>query len=265
MPSPAPSSTTTHAAKPGAVVSEWHCSGRRSAWQEEHLTQAMIELPLTGMDMRSIRGQQTVVDVGTAVLHGADESFALASPTARPRRSTSIALDGELLGAMAPDFTPGVVRTSARTALLQQRLRRQGADPLARDELGLMLVDSVMADARLQAGARAGIPSLSPAWRRLADELGQCMAVGFDQALSLEQLARSCGTSPFHASRVYRRVTGLSMHRQLNRLRLREALFRLPEMRGRLTELALDLGFSSHSHFSSAFRAEFGRAPSALG
>jgi AraC-like DNA-binding protein len=29
-----------------------------------------------------------------------------------------------------------------------------------------------------------------------------------------------------------------------------------------LTSLALDLGFSSHSHFTDAFRREFGRTPS---
>jgi AraC-like DNA-binding protein len=41
-------------------------------------------------------------------------------------------------------------------------------------------------------------------------------------------------------------------------------LERLPHYRERLTDLALDLGFSSHSHFTSAFRAYFGRTPSAL-
>ncbi|MBL8297531.1 MAG: helix-turn-helix domain-containing protein [Rhodanobacteraceae bacterium] len=245
-----------------ALVSEWHCSGRATAWQEEHERQALIELPLTGMDLRRIRGREAVVDVGTAVLHGADESFALASPTAQPRRTTSIALHEELLSEVAPDFVSGTVRTSARTALLQQRLRHQATNSLARDELGLMLVESVMSDARAQSGALASAPAHSPAWRRLADDLSQCMAAEFKHALDLESLARRCGASPFHASRVYRRVTGASIHQQLNRLRLREALFRIPDMRGRLTELALELGFSSHSHFSSAFKSEFGRVPS---
>jgi AraC-like DNA-binding protein len=33
---------------------------------------------------------------------------------------------------------------------------------------------------------------------------------------------------------------------------------------GDLTALALDLGFSSHSHFTDAFRRRFGMAPSSL-
>jgi AraC-like DNA-binding protein len=31
-----------------------------------------------------------------------------------------------------------------------------------------------------------------------------------------------------------------------------------------LTELALDLGYSSHSHFTDAFRREFGVSPAAF-
>jgi AraC family transcriptional regulator len=43
---------------------------------------------------------------------------------------------------------------------------------------------------------------------------------------------------------------------------LRVALERLSEGDCDLTELALNLGFSSHSHFTDAFKREFGRTPS---
>jgi AraC-like DNA-binding protein len=39
---------------------------------------------------------------------------------------------------------------------------------------------------------------------------------------------------------------------------------RLPESRGNLTALALELGFASHSHFTDTFRRAFGVAPSAV-
>ncbi|NIP90808.1 MAG: AraC family transcriptional regulator, partial [Gammaproteobacteria bacterium] len=45
------------------------------------------------------------------------------------------------------------------------------------------------------------------------------------------------------------------------RLRLARSLVRL-ESCEELTDLALDLGFSSHSHFTAAFRAAFGVPPS---
>ncbi|MBH9576969.1 helix-turn-helix transcriptional regulator [Inhella proteolytica] len=255
-----PPNRAAHPTRPR--VSEWHCPGQQSGWQEEQPALALIELPSTGMDLRRLRGQELVARAGTALLHGAHEVYGYASPTARPRRATTIGLDDALLDELGPSFRPGAVHTSARSALLQWRLRQAPTDTLDRDELALMLVESVLGDA---GPARPAGPPPSPAWQRLARALDERLATGFGEALSLERLAQDCGASPFHASRVYRRVTGSSLHRQLNRLRLREALFRLPDLRGRLTELALDLGFSSHSHFSSAFRAEYGRTPSALG
>jgi AraC-like DNA-binding protein len=44
-------------------------------------------------------------------------------------------------------------------------------------------------------------------------------------------------------------------------LRLARALFQLPDADD-LTTLALDVGFSSHSHFTLAFRRAFGCTPS---
>jgi AraC-like DNA-binding protein len=63
-------------------------------------------------------------------------------------------------------------------------------------------------------------------------------------------------------ARIFRRETGLSLHRQLTRLRLRDALEHLANGKPDLTGLALDLGFSSHAHFSHSFRHEFGSTPS---
>ena len=68
--------------------------------------------------------------------------------------------------------------------------------------------------------------------------------------------------SPFHLARVFQQRTGLPVHRYLTKLRLRAALERLADGANDLTALALDLGFSSHSHFTDSFRREFGRAPS---
>jgi AraC-like DNA-binding protein len=53
----------------------------------------------------------------------------------------------------------------------------------------------------------------------------------------------------------------VSLHQYLTQLRLARALVELPHA-GDLTSLALDLGFSSHSHFTFAFRRAFGCTPS---
>jgi AraC family transcriptional regulator len=65
-----------------------------------------------------------------------------------------------------------------------------------------------------------------------------------------------------HFARMFRRHTGASLHRHLLRLRLRAALERIVATLDDLAAVALDVGFASHSHFTDAFRREFGRAPS---
>ena len=80
--------------------------------------------------------------------------------------------------------------------------------------------------------------------------------------LSLDEIARMVHCSPFHLARVFRRETGLPIHQYRNQLRLRGALERMTDPRADLSGIALDVGFSSHSHLTSAFRAAFGVSPS---
>ena len=55
----------------------------------------------------------------------------------------------------------------------------------------------------------------------------------------------------------------MSLYRTVVRLRLREGLERLLDEPGQVAAIALAVGFASHSHFTDAFRAEFGCPPSA--
>ena len=84
----------------------------------------------------------------------------------------------------------------------------------------------------------------------------------FGQNQTVPDLASRLNSSPFHLARLFRRTTGCSIHEYRHALRMGAALSRLQSARGDLAEIALDLGFSSHSHFSAAFRNYFGRAPS---
>ena len=87
----------------------------------------------------------------------------------------------------------------------------------------------------------------------------------FTEPLRLEEIASAVDTSPFHLCRQFRRATGWTMHRYLTHLRIAHALERLiDEPRVRLLDLALDLGFDGHSHFSAVFRRLVGRSPSAF-
>jgi AraC-like DNA-binding protein len=68
----------------------------------------------------------------------------------------------------------------------------------------------------------------------------------------------------FHLARTFKARTGFSLHGYRNQLRLRAALERLRDPKAALIDIALDLGFSSHSHFTETFRRNFGKTPSAV-
>lgn len=81
---------------------------------------------------------------------------------------------------------------------------------------------------------------------------------------SLASLAGSVESSPFHLTRMFHKQLGVPLHRYLLSSRIARSLDLLLDTNLEITSIALDLGFSSHSHFSSAFRRMVGTTPSAF-
>jgi len=84
----------------------------------------------------------------------------------------------------------------------------------------------------------------------------------FSSDLSLQALANESGYSRVHFIRMFRAATGYSPHNYLLNLKLERAqeLLRNPSMS--LIDIALDCGFSSHSHMSRIFHRIVGVTPS---
>jgi AraC-like DNA-binding protein len=82
-------------------------------------------------------------------------------------------------------------------------------------------------------------------------------------ALSLTDLAKAAGLSPFHFLRTFEDLTGTTPHQYVMRLRLRRAAARLTAEPAKILDVALDSGFGDVSNFNRAFRAEFGVSPRA--
>jgi AraC family transcriptional regulator len=80
--------------------------------------------------------------------------------------------------------------------------------------------------------------------------------------LSLEVLAKESGYSRVHFVRMFRAATGYTPHNYLLKLRLDRARELLASPALSLTEIALECGFSSHSHLSRVFRQVLGATPS---
>jgi len=127
---------------------------------------------------------------------------------------------------------------------------------------------SILADVTRLAYLHRGVDSRPrPRRRRGVDAVEAArdtIARRFTENLSLSDVAAEAGASVFHLARMFRMRTGFSMHAYRNQLRLRAALPRLHDAVGDLTGLALELGFSSHSHFTEAFRRAFGKPPSLI-
>jgi AraC-like DNA-binding protein len=90
------------------------------------------------------------------------------------------------------------------------------------------------------------------------------VASRYREALTLAQVAGAVESSPFHLSRLVKAATGMSIHRMIVRLRLRDALEQLLETHESIAFVALSTGFASHSHLTDAFRREYGLPPSAI-
>src|SRR5690606_27630326 len=82
-----------------------------------------------------------------------------------------------------------------------------------------------------------------------------------DRGWTLAEIAREIGGSPVYLTQVFRQIEGLPLYRYQLHLRLARALDLIPGCES-LAALAFDLGFSSHSHFSAAFKRTYGVSPS---
>ena len=83
----------------------------------------------------------------------------------------------------------------------------------------------------------------------------------FAEPPSLEQIGREVGCSPFYLSRTFSRETGMTIPQYLRKIRMERAAELLASGRYNVTEAAMEVGYSSLSHFSQAFCQTMGCCP----
>lgn len=81
-------------------------------------------------------------------------------------------------------------------------------------------------------------------------------------AISLKELAAIACVSKYYLVRTFRAAVGVPPHRYQQRLRLTRSL-RMLRQGMPLSAVAHELGFADQSHFTRAFRAEYGTTPGA--
>jgi len=247
---------------------------------EEFCAADQIVFPRRGVFVRHVAGEDVVADANHALFFARGETHRVSHPARcgddctvfafAPAlvRDCVLAQHPQLAGDEQRLLTTSHVTIDPRVYLLQARLRQvclqHAQDMLAIDEAALALLEALVTRANAAHSAagprRAATTELH---REQSRRTKLFLASTFHQPLALDDVARAVHCSVYHLARVFRRETGLSIHQYRHRLRLRASLERLLSGANDLSELAQELGFSSHSHFSDAFRAAFGLAPSA--
>ena len=93
--------------------------------------------------------------------------------------------------------------------------------------------------------------------RRVLDYI----STNVDDDITLADLARVGGQSPFHFARKFTLAMGVSPKRYVSRMRLDKAMAELAAGRLPLAQIALNAGFSSQASFTRAFRRATGMTP----
>ena len=252
------------------TIRETYCQGTcRHQSAEECTTSTQLVFPYRGVYVRHLAEDQAVAEANQVLFFNAHESYRISHPVAGGDASLTLVIGEAQLGELAPRT---YLRAGANLAFRRQRLRIDAraqalvallrhslchgiAETLEAESLALTLVQRALGPRTSHAaGASFGR-------QRLVDRVKLVLAGDLARRWSLADIAAELRCSPVYLTQVFQQVEGLPLYRYQLRLRLARALDLLPQYHD-LTTLALDLGFSSHSHFSAAFRAAYGRSPS---
>lgn len=253
-----------------ASVRDVYCRGScREHSAEEYAPATELVFPYRGAYVRHLGRDQTVAEANQVLFFNAAEGYRISHPVPGGDASLSLSISPSLLLELAPidllrdksapAFRRQRLRVDARVqalvAMLRHSLRRNVAEPLEAESLALTLAQRALGPRTTHAAGG------SVGRQRLVDRIKLLLASDLARRWTLSQIAAEIPGSPVYLTQVFQQVEGMPLYRYQLRLRLARSLD-LIERYDDLTALSLDLGFSSHSHFSAAFREAYGRSPS---
>lgn len=227
----------------------------------EHADADRLVLPLRGVFVKhEHRGERQVADPCHALFFRAGAPYRVSHPVEGGDECLVLEPSSELLAKVAfgQTFAPLEAPLIAARQVLRHRLARGLASALEAEERALGLLVA-LGRTRRDAPPRA--------YRRHAEMVEATrltLAARPAEKWTLGELAKRVYSSPWHLARIFREFSGLPLHRYHLRARLAAAFGEVLDSSRELTAIGLDLGFSSHSHFTASFRKAFGVAPSAL-
>jgi AraC-like DNA-binding protein len=245
------------------------CSGTcRHKSAEECSAHTHLVFPYRGAYVHHVGRTATVAELNQVIFFNKEEPYRVSHPIAGGDANLSVRINPSALLELTPiqhllsenrtALNKSRLRIDARTqvlmALLRHGLARGVIETLEAETLTLTLV-------RRALGERTSHAAASTIGRqKLVDRAKLVLSSDLGRRWTLAEIAIEVGVSPVYLTQVFQQVEGLPLYRYQLQLRLARALDLLGEYVD-LTVLALDLGFSSYSHFSSTFKQTYGQTP----
>jgi AraC family transcriptional regulator len=253
----------------GLVEDLWHQDAFQARGPEDFSAEFQVCLPYSGLFVWHVGQDDVVGDANQVLFVAGGEGYRMSAPLAGGYRelivTPSLNVLSEIAGtseahlARHPWFRRRGRRADSRLQNLRTRFLHWATDATEVDDFAAEELVLVLLRTALDGEAPRSEPAQST--RRLIRRTKEFVEAHASSPIRLRDAARAVGASPAYLTDVFSRVEGVPLHQYLTQLRLSRALVELPEADD-LTALALDLGFSSHSHFAAAFRRAFGCTPS---
>jgi AraC family transcriptional regulator len=249
----------------GWSVSEFVCGlgPRDDPFEERHSTASITIVTAGTFQYRSHAGRHLMTP-GSLMLGSAGQCFECSHEHGTGDRCLSFSYAPAFFDRLEaePVFRalriPPIPSLSPITARALAALNREAS--ISWEELGIELAALTVQLDRgtglLSAGASSGATARVT---RLVREIEQDAAG--DHAVS--DLAREARLSPYHFLRTFQRITGVTPHQYVLRMRLQRAAVRLRTEPTKIVDIALDSGFGDLSNFNRMFRGEFQVSPRA--
>ncbi|MDR7146496.1 AraC family transcriptional regulator [Rhizobium sp. BE258] len=247
------------------VVCDGECRHRSD---EECAHKTSLVYPYRGVFMRHVGRSDTVAEANQMLFFNAGQGYQISHPVDGGDACIDLSVDDALLAELAPrdQVQPGDLfgfrrqrrridpRAQALVALLRHGLRQGAAETLEAETLALTLVRRSLGE-RTSHGAGASIGR-----QKLVDRAKLVLSSDLARRWTLAEIGAEVGVSPVYLTQVFQQVEAAPLYRYQLRLRLARALDLLGKYDD-LTALGLELGFSSHSHFTASFRQTYGQSP----
>jgi AraC family transcriptional regulator len=264
-----------------AVIGRLQGSPASSCFSGEHqVTNFLIGFPRSALWIRQNRGRAFVADPSVATAYNRGQVFSRAPISPAGDVSDWFGVAEDIVREAVSPFDPRAAESAAPLAFASARassevyrrqrgiaMRAAGHTTMGTAQAGELeeavvhLFGDVVAGAYANGDARSG---QSRARIELVERARQVVAATYTENHGVREIAARCESSVFHLCRTFRALTGLTLFGYRRELRLRMSLESVVERKGDLSRVAVELGFFSHSHFTSAFRREFGMSPRAF-